>query len=181
MGLLERCTDNNLDLKVTKKKEIIVDLRPNGRVYTSININGVSVEQWTASNSQGYRYPVTSLGVLTLMLLPKKAQPWLLPPLPLLGEKSGVTTKMFADFYRSTIESLLTGCTTVWYGSCSAEDCKLYRQGCKNSTLYETELPSVRDIYGKKCCDRAQKIVREPSHPASGLITQLPSGRHWKR
>src|SRR4029434_2360324 len=34
---------------------------------------------------------------------------------------------ILTNFYRCTIESILTGCITVWYGSCTAKDRKALR------------------------------------------------------
>ena len=35
--------------------------------------------------------------------------------------------QILKGFYSCTIESILTGCITAWYGNCSASDCKCYR------------------------------------------------------
>ena len=42
----------------------------------------------------------------------------------LLKEKFGMDSVILTNFYRCTIESILTGCITVWYGSCTDRDCK---------------------------------------------------------
>src|SRR4029434_3951013 len=35
-------------------------------------------------------------------------------------KKFGMSSKTLKNFYRCTIESILSGCITAWYGSCSA-------------------------------------------------------------
>eukprot|EP00061_Rhincodon_typus_P015984 g43954.t1 len=42
----------------------------------------------------------------------------------LLGVKFGMSLGTLTDFYRFTIESILSRCTTLWYGNCSAQDHK---------------------------------------------------------
>jgi len=36
--------------------------------------------------------------------------------------KFGKPTPTLTNFYRCTIESILSGCITAWYGSCSVQD-----------------------------------------------------------
>ena len=38
--------------------------------------------------------------------------------------KFGMSTTTCPNFYRCTIENILSGCITAWYGSCSAQDRK---------------------------------------------------------
>ena len=42
-------------------------------------------------------------------------------------KKFGMESVILTNFYRCTIESILTGCITVWYGSCTAKDRKVLR------------------------------------------------------
>jgi hypothetical protein len=35
-------------------------------------------------------------------------------------KKFGLSSKTLTNFYRRTIESILSGCITAWYGSCTA-------------------------------------------------------------
>ena len=55
---------------------------------------------------------------------------------------------ILTNFYRCTIESILTGCITVWYGSCTAKDRKVWSgllssssagdsQPCRTPTTHE--------------------------------------------
>ena len=41
-------------------------------------------------------------------------------------KKFGMDSVILTNFYRCTIESILTGCITVWYGSCTAKDARSY-------------------------------------------------------
>jgi hypothetical protein len=47
-------------------------------------------------------------------------------------------------FYNCTIESILAGCITAWYGNCSAFDSMaLQREGIKAQYFTGVELPSI--------------------------------------
>ena len=39
-------------------------------------------------------------------------------------KKCGLSPKSLKNFYRSTIESILSGCITAWYGNCTAINLK---------------------------------------------------------
>jgi hypothetical protein len=56
--------------------------------------------------------------------------------------------KILKKFYSSTIESILTGCITAWYGNCSASDCKA-QQRIVRMAQYITgaKLPDIQDLY----------------------------------
>ncbi len=39
------------------------------------------------------------------------------------------------------------------------------------------ELPSLQDIYTRRCIRKAQRIINDSSHPSHRLLSLLPSGR----
>ena len=41
-----------------------------------------------------------------------------------VGDLTGMGPEILKRFYSCTIESILTGCITAWYGNCSASDHK---------------------------------------------------------
>ncbi len=41
-------------------------------------------------------------------------------------------------------------------------------------------LPSLQDIYLKRCRSRAVKIIKDSNHPGNCLFTLLPSGKHFR-
>jgi hypothetical protein len=61
-----------------------------------------------------------------------------------------------------TIESILTGCITAWYGNCSAYDRKAL-QGVVRTAQYITgaKLPAIKDLYARRCQRKAQKCVKD--------------------
>ncbi|XP_069035161.1 uncharacterized protein [Lepisosteus oculatus] len=85
------------------------------------------------------------------------------------------------NFYRCTIESILTGCITGWYGNCSAWDRKVLQRVVKSAQLITgCELPNIQDIYSARRLKKARSILKDPSHPSHKLFSLLPSGK-WYR
>ncbi len=39
------------------------------------------------------------------------------------------------------------------------------------------ELPSLQDIYTRRCMRKARRIIKDSSHPSHSLLSLLPSGR----
>ncbi len=85
------------------------------------------------------------------------------------------------NFYRCTIESILTNCITVWYGNCTVSDQKALQRVVKTAQ-YTTGvgLPSIKDVYHKRCLRRVRSIIKDSSHPNHRLFTPLPSGRCYR-
>ena len=84
-------------------------------------------------------------------------------------------------FYSCTIESILTGCITAWYGNCSASDRKA-RQRVVRTVQYITgaKLPAIQDRYTRRCQKKALKMVKDSSHPSHRLFSLLLHGkRYW--
>jgi gmma-aminobutyric acid receptor subunit gamma len=64
-------------------------------------------------------------------------------------------------FYSCTIESILTGCITAWYGNCSASERKpLQRVVHTVQYITRAKLPAIQDLYTRRCQRKALKIVR---------------------
>ena len=83
------CVDNNLDLNVSKTKEMIVDFRRKKTPIHTLLLNGEEVEQHH-----------------------KKAQQRLYFPRQI--RRFGITQEIMIRFYRATIESMLTFSIIVW-------------------------------------------------------------------
>ncbi|XP_024908900.1 uncharacterized protein LOC112486464 [Cynoglossus semilaevis] len=62
--------------------------------------------------------------------------------------KHNFSTNLLLSFYRSSIESLLTYCITVWFGSCTAADRERLQRVVKTAQrIIGCPLPSLMDIY----------------------------------
>ncbi|KAI3374459.1 hypothetical protein L3Q82_016345 [Scortum barcoo] len=90
-------------------------------------------------------------------------------------------SRLLCRFYRCTIESILTGCITAWYSSCTALNRKALQRVVKAAQhITRTELPSMEDLYTQRCRKKATKIIKDPSHPSYKLFCLLPSGRRFR-
>ena len=79
------------------------------------------------------------------------------------------------------MESVLTGCISVWYISCTAQDqAYLQRVVCSAERTIRESLPTMNDIYHKREESRTRNIMRDESHPNANFFTLLPSGRRLR-
>lgn len=80
-----------------------------------------------------------------------------------------------------TIELLLTGCITVWYGNCSAQS-RISLQRLVEAARHITgnRLPVTEDIFHQQCLRMARSIIKDHSHPSCRLFSLLPSGRRYR-
>ncbi len=83
--------------------------------------------------------------------------------------------------YREGLESVLTQCIAVWYGNSSSQDCKALQRVVRLAECISgSALPSLQDIYLKRCRSRAVKITKDSNHPGNCLFTRLPSGKRFR-
>ena len=115
------CQDN-LSLNVIKTKETIVNYRKRRTEHSPFLIDGAVVEQVESFKFLGVHVPnklMWSKHTKTVVQRARQNQ------FPLSRLKSFcMGPQIFKMFYSCTIESILTGCITAWYGNCSASDCK---------------------------------------------------------
>ena len=63
-------------------------------------------------------------------------------------------------FYSCTIESILTGCITAWYGNCLASDCKALQRVMRTAQyITGAELLAFQDLYTRRCQMKDLNIV----------------------
>ncbi len=51
---------------------------------------------------------------------------------------------------------------------------------CRESCISGSALPSLQDIYFKRCKSRAAKILKDSTHPGNHLFCLLPSGKRFR-
>ncbi len=84
-------------------------------------------------------------------------------------------------FNSGAIENLLTQCISVWYGNISNQDCKALQRVVRLAEhISGSALPSLQDIYLKRCKSRAAKIIKDSNHPGNRLFILLPSCKHFR-
>jgi gmma-aminobutyric acid receptor subunit gamma len=93
-------------------------------------------------------------------------------------KKFGLSPKTLTNFYRCTIESILLGCNTTWYGNCTALNRKaLQRVVGSAQRITGVKLLALHDTYSTRCHRKAKKIINDNNHPSHCLSTPLPSRR----
>jgi len=84
-------------------------------------------------------------------------------------------------FYICVVESVLTSCLTVWYGSLTvAEKEALQRVMKATQRTFDFSLPPIGDVYTIRCRERALTILHDLTHPSHELFTPMPSGRRLR-
>lgn len=174
------CADNNLALNSKKTKELIVDFRKSrGGTHTPIHINGTEVERVSSFRFLGVNISDDLSWTHNTSTLIKKAHQRLFFLRRL--KKVHLSPQILVNFYRCTIESILTNCITVWYGNCSVSDRKALQRVVKIAQrITGSTLPSIESVQSKRCLRRALSIAKDCSHPNHGLFTLLPSGRRYR-
>ncbi|KAI4890782.1 hypothetical protein NFI96_007797, partial [Prochilodus magdalenae] len=172
------CHDNNQTLNTQKTKEIIIDLRRSrSQAHPPVYISGAAVEQVTSFKFLGTHISSDLTWSLNSSVLVKKAQQRLYFLRSL--KKVHLSPRILVNFYRCTIESILTNGISVWYGNCCAADRKALQRVVKMAQrITGTQLPTIQDIYHKRCLGRARNIIKDVSHPNHGLFTLLSPQPH---
>jgi hypothetical protein len=173
------CQDNDLELNVTKTKELIIDFRAKKTPHSPLVINGENVEVVNSFKFLGTTIADTLKWENNISLAVKKAQ----QRLHFLRQlkRFGVSQPILAQFYRAVVESVLTFSVTVWYGGATEHDKHLLDSVVKTAShLVGCQLPSVSSIYESRVSKRAANIIRDTTHPANHLFQLLPSGRRYR-
>ncbi len=95
--------------------------------------------------------------------------------------KFRVSPAILKTFYSGAIESVLTQCFSVWYSNATNQDCKALQRVVRLAEhISGSALPSLQDIYFKRCKSRAAKIIKDSNHPGNRLFISLPSGKCFR-
>ncbi len=95
--------------------------------------------------------------------------------------KFRVSPAILKTFYSGAIESVLTQCISVWYSNATNQDCKALQRVVRLAErISGSALPSLQDIYLKRCKSRAAKIIKDSNHPGNHLFITLPSGKRFR-
>ncbi len=95
--------------------------------------------------------------------------------------KFGMSPSILRSFYTCTVESILTGCITAWFGNSTAGNHKALQRVVRTAChIVGGELPSLQDIYTRRCIRKARRIISDSSHPSHRLLSLLPSGRRLR-
>ncbi|KAK1806729.1 hypothetical protein P4O66_005230, partial [Electrophorus voltai] len=137
------CQENNLLLNIIKPKELIVDCSKKQERHYQPDLS------WS---------------------LAKKARQHLYHHRRLRDFR--LPSKVLRNFYTCTIESILTGNITVWFGNSTKQDRQaLQRVVHSAECITHTELPDLQSIYYKRCQTKARRIVKD--NPNNRLFSLL--------
>ena len=88
------------------------------------------------------------------------------------------TKSILVNFYRATIESVLTFAVITWYGGLGEEDRRKFENiVCTCSRIVGSELPSIESLYISKMEKKMDNIMSDFYHPAFSLFKFLPSNK----
>jgi len=177
--LTKWCQENHLSLNIDKTKELVVDFRRQSRVHTPITIDKTPVERVNSFKFLGVHITEDFTWSAHTDAVLKKAHQrlfflrWLM--------KFGMSPSILRSFYSCTLESILAGCITAWFGNSTAGNRKaLQRVMWTARHIVGGELPSLQDIYTRRCIRKARRIIKDSSHPFHSLLSLLPSGRRLR-
>ncbi|XP_055747902.1 uncharacterized protein LOC129829915 isoform X1 [Salvelinus fontinalis] len=137
------CQENNLSLNVNKKKEMISDFRKQQREHPPIHIEGSAVEKVESFKFLGVHNTDKLKWSTHTDSVVKKVQQRLFNLRRM--KKFGLSPKTLTNYYRCTIESILSGCITAWYDNCTALNHKALQGWCglHNASPGANYLPSM--------------------------------------
>jgi hypothetical protein len=93
-------------------------------------------------------------------------------------KKFVLSPKTHTNFYRCTIESILSGCITAWYGNCTVLNCKALQKVVWSAQLITGgKLPALQDTYSTRCHERPKRSSRTTTTGATAHFPPLPSRR----
>ncbi len=169
-----------LSLKVSKTKELIVDFRKRQRwPYTPIMISGTPVERVSSFKYLGVNISEDLTWTAHIQTQVKKARHRLYHLRQL--RKFRVSPAILKTFYSGAIESVLTQCISVWHSNATNQDCKALQRVVRLAErISGSALPSLQDIYLKRCKSRAAKITKDSNHPGNHLFILPPSGKRFR-
>ncbi len=114
--LTKWCQENHLSLNIDKTKELVVDYRRQSREHTPID--KTPVERVSSFKFLGVHITEDLTWCAYTDALLKKAHQRLFFLRRL--RKFGTSPRILRSFYTCTVESILTGCITAWFGNSTA-------------------------------------------------------------
>ncbi len=177
--LTKWCQENHLSLNIDKTKELVVDFRRQSREHTPISIDKTPVERVNSFKFLGVHITEDLTWSTHTDAVLKKAHQRLFFLRRL--RKFGMSPSILRSFYTCTVESILTGCISAWFGNSTAGNRKALQRVVRTARhIVGGELPSLQDIYTRRCIRKARRIIKDSSHPSHRLLSLLPSGRRLR-
>ncbi|KAI4875608.1 hypothetical protein NFI96_000890, partial [Prochilodus magdalenae] len=171
------CKVNDLVLNTSKTKEIVVDFRRTKKSdHLPLHISGAEVERVEKVKFLGVHITnhLTWSSNTSYLCMRAQQRLYFLRKL----KQAQLPQKLLVNFYRSTIESILSHCMIVWYSSCTVSERKdLHRVVKVAGRIIGTDLPSLDSVHTSRLKKKASSISRDATHPGHCLFDLLPSGK----
>ncbi len=164
--LTKWCQENHLSLNIDKTKELVVDFRRQSRVHTPISIDKTPVERVNSFKflgvhiTEGLTWSAHTDAVL------KKAHQRLFFLRRL--RKFGMSPSILRSFYTCTVESILTGCITAWFGNSTAGNRKALQRVVRTARPYCWRWASLPPGH------LHQAVYKESQEDHQGLQPSIP-------
>ena len=157
---------DNLHLNLSKTKELIVDYRKRQGVgLAPITINRTTIERVSSFKFLGVHISEDLTWTHHTDTITKTARQQLFFLQRL--RRFHMDTRIHRNFYRGTVERILTGFISAWYGSCSALKLKPLQRVVKTARhINRTALPSMEELYTQQCSKKTKRIIKDPHHPS---------------
>ncbi len=66
-------------------------------------------------------------------------------------------------------------CITAWFGNSTAGNRRALQRIVRTARhIVGGELPSLQDIYTRRCIRKTQRIIKDSSHPSHRLLSLIP-------
>ncbi len=155
--LTKWCQKNHLSLNIDKTKELVVDYRRQSREHTPID--KTPVERVTSFKVLGVHITEDLTWSAHTDAVLKKAH-----------------QRLF--FLRRLRKS---GTSPSIVGNSTAGNRRALQRVVRTARhIVGGELPSLQDIYTRRCTRKARRIIKDSSHPSHRLLSLLPSGRRLR-
>ncbi len=93
-----------------------------------------------------------------------------------------IYSRILCSFYRFTVQSILFGYITAWYGSCTSINHKALQRVVKTAQhITRAKLASIKDLYTQWFRKRANRIFKDPNQTSHKLFYLLLPGRQCSR
>ena len=133
-----------------------MDFSKQQREHPPIHINGTTVEKVESFKFLGIHITDELKWSTHTDSVAKKAQQCLRRL-----KKFGLAPKTLINFYRCTIESILSGCITTSYGNCTARNRRALQRVVRSAqSITGGKLPALQDTYTTRCHRKAKRSSR---------------------
>ena len=177
--LVTQCDSDNLELNVSKTKELIVDFRKGNHIHKPVNIKGTDVTNVPQYDYLGTTITESMSWNANLCRLAKKANKRMYHLRKL--REFRVNQQLQIMFYRSVIESVLVSGIAAWGGGVTVQDKRIINRVRKCAErIIGVKVPNWESIYESRVCQMTNKILRDNRHPLHRYFQYLPSGRRLR-